>query len=122
MIFTPCLIFESRHVRFQNSAVKLIYKPYNFSLCLPPKSGTSNWQRAMNVIEMKRRGKDDFKPEDFQGQELYRLLSKLEFHKYKMVKSLNEYWFKIANRADLKPDPNQIKSSLKQTQLSSNSP
>ena len=76
----------------------------------------------MNVIEMKRRGKDDFKPEDFQGQELYRLLNKLEFHKYKMVKSLNEYWFKIANRADLKPDSNQIKSSLKQTQLSSNSP
>ena len=54
----------------------------------------------MNVIEMKRRGKDNFKPEDFQGQELYRLLNKLEFHKYKMIKSLNEYWTKIANRTD----------------------
>ena len=62
----------------------------------------------MNVIEMKRRGKDNFKPEDFQRQELYRLLNKLEFHKYKMVKRLNEYWFKIAYMTDLKPDPNQM--------------
>ena len=54
----------------------------------------------MNVIEMRRRGKNDFKPEDFQGQELYRLLNKLDFHKYKMIRSLNEYWFKIANRTD----------------------
>ena len=72
----------------------------------------------MNVIEMKRRGKDTFKPEDFQGQELYRLLNKLEFHKYKMIRSLNEYWTKIANRRDLKsiqtqtriqPNPNYTK-------------
>ena len=84
----------------------------------------------MNVIEMKRRGKDNFKPEDFQGQELYRLLNKLEFHKYKMIRSLNEYWTKIANRTDLKsiqtqtrvqPDPNytQItpKLDLNQTHI-----
>ena len=66
----------------------------------------------MNVIEMKRRGKDNFKPEDFQGQELYRLLNKLEFHKNKMIRSLNEYWTKIANRTDFKS--NQIQTGLKQ--------
>ena len=61
---------------------------------------------------MKRRGKDNFKPEDFQGQELYRLLNKLEFHKYKMIRSLNEYWTKIANRTDFKSNQTQTRPKL----------
>ena len=33
------------------SGVRVIGSPYNIMICLPPKCGTTNWQRGMNVLQ-----------------------------------------------------------------------
>jgi hypothetical protein len=35
------------------SGVRVVGSPYNIIICLPPKCGTSNWQRGMNVLQAK---------------------------------------------------------------------
>ena len=36
---------ECRMPRINITSIKLVSKPYRFGLCLPPKCGTSNWQK-----------------------------------------------------------------------------
>ena len=34
-----------------HSGVRMIGPPYNIMICLPPKCGTTNWQKGMNVLQ-----------------------------------------------------------------------
>ena len=53
------------------SSIFAVDPPYSLAVCLPPKTGSTNWRKAMNVLEMhakhiKRWNGDEFwKPSDF---------------------------------------------------------
>ena len=36
---------------FRHSGVRVIGAPYKIMICLPPKCGTTNWQKGMNVLQ-----------------------------------------------------------------------
>ena len=53
------------------SSIFAVDPPYSLTVCLPPKTGSTNWRKAMNVLQMhakniKRWNGDEFwKPSDF---------------------------------------------------------
>lgn len=53
------------------SSIFAVDSPYSLAVCMPPKTGSTNWRKAMNVLEMhakniKRWNGDEFwKPSDF---------------------------------------------------------
>ncbi|CAG5090180.1 Oidioi.mRNA.OKI2018_I69.PAR.g12491.t1.cds [Oikopleura dioica] len=59
--------------RKQTPAVRLVEDPFNILICLPPKCGTTNWQRGMNTLNSIIDGKKR-EPETFYPPKLYSLL------------------------------------------------
>ena len=82
------------------SSIKMVHKPYNIAICLPPKCGTTNWQRAMNVLEQDARhkpppsGEKYWKPEEFGYPDVYNILQNVVYSKQKHT-ILN--WTKVLN-------------------------
>lgn len=64
------------------SAVRTIDDRFNIMVCLPPKCGTTNWQRGMNVLQSLLEG-ERTEPEDFKPPKLYNLLPILNMRKAK---------------------------------------
>ena len=61
------------------SALRTLDKPWNILICLPPKCGTTNWQRAMTVLKMNyptdsNVKESDIKPEELTAPKLYKEL------------------------------------------------
>lgn len=61
------------------SSLRTLDKPWNILICLPPKCGTTNWQRAMTVLKMNYPDdldvkEGDIKPEDLTAPKLYKEL------------------------------------------------
>ena len=72
------------------SPIKLIHAPYKIAICLPPKCGTTNWQKAMNVLEKDAihepppSGEKYWKPEDFKWNDgFYTMLTNADITKTK---------------------------------------
>ena len=81
----------------------MVHKPYNIAICLPPKCGTSNWQKAMNVLEKDSQGKPPpnggkyWTPEDFVSYEdVYNILRNADILNAKDSKIISN-WTKILN-------------------------
>ena len=72
--------FPSRNI----SSVKMVHHPFEIAICLPPKCGTTNWQKAMNVLEKKSQhepppsGEKNWKPEDFKPGHIYNILRNVD--------------------------------------------
>ena len=82
------------------SSIKMVHQPYNLAICLPPKCGTTNWQKAMNVLELDARGKPPpsgekyWKPEEFVYPDVYGILKNVNNSYSEQVIS---NWTKILN-------------------------
>ena len=82
------------------SSIKMVHKPYKIAICLPPKCGTTNWQRAMNVLEQDAKhkpppsGEKYWKPEEFGYPDVYNILQNVVYSSQKHTIS---NWTKILN-------------------------
>ena len=99
------------------SSIKMVHKPYNIAICLPPKCGTSNWQKAMNVLEKDSQGKPPpnggkyWTPEDFVSYEdVYNILRNADIFNVKDSKIISN-WTQILNTRN-GCIPQQLKISL----------
>ena len=65
------------------SSIFAVDKPYSLAVCLPPKTGSTNWRKAMNVLEMHAKnisrwnGDEFWKPSDFVWEVEERLYNEL---------------------------------------------
>ena len=66
-------------------------------ICLPPKCGTSNWQRGMNVLQNKIDGNTSL-PKN-KRQKLYNTLTVLDEKLFNIKSSGHEKFVKFRNRA-----------------------
>lgn len=84
------------------SSIKMVHKPYKIAICLPPKCGTTNWQKAMNVLEKDAKhkpppsGEKYWKPEEFGYPDVYNILRNADITDKKDSKMISG-WTKILN-------------------------
>ena len=84
------------------SSIKMVHKPYKIAICLPPKCGTTNWQKAMNVLEKDSKhkpppsGEKYWKPEEFGYPDVYNILRNADITNSKDKKMISD-WTKILN-------------------------
>ena len=94
---------ECRLPRKNTSSIKIVHKPYKIAICLPPKCGTTNWQKAMNVLEQDSKhisppsGDKYWRPEEFEKfQDVYGILRDADINKSKDKIMISD-WTKILN-------------------------
>ena len=84
------------------SSIKMVHKPYKIAICLPPKCGTTNWQKAMNVLEKDAKhkpppsGEKYWKPDEFGFPDVYNILRNADITNSKDSKMISD-WTKILN-------------------------
>ena len=84
------------------SSIKMVHKPYKIAICLPPKCGTTNWQKAMNVLEKDAKhkpppsGEKYWKPDEFGYPDVYNILRNADITNSKDSKMISD-WTKILN-------------------------
>ena len=89
--------------RKNTSSIKIVHEPYKIAICLPPKCGTTNWQKAMNVLEQDSKhisppsGEEYWKPEEFEKfEDVYNLLRNADINKSGEKRMISD-WTKILN-------------------------
>jgi hypothetical protein len=79
------------------SSVRLVADPFKILICLPPKCGTTNWQRGMNTLHFAINGKKR-EPETFYPPSLYSILPVLSTKQIGNGKNRSMKWDnKVAN-------------------------
>ncbi|CBY35300.1 unnamed protein product [Oikopleura dioica] len=79
------------------SSVRLVGDPFKILICLPPKCGTTNWQRGMNTLHYAISGKQR-EPESFYPPSLYSKLLVLSTKQIGNGKNRSMKWEnKVAN-------------------------
>ena len=100
---SPKTLCQIPHI--YTSSIKMVHPPYNITICLPPKCGTSNWQKAMNVLEKdsqqepppRRSGEKYWEPEDFvKYEDVYEVLRNVDILD-SADRNLIADWTKILN-------------------------
>ena len=76
---------------------RLVQAPFKILICLPPKCGTTNWQRGMNTLNYLIDGKRR-EPETFYPPKLYSLLPTLTSKQIEKKQNKSMKWEnKVAN-------------------------
>ena len=89
-------------------------KPFHIGICLPPKCGTSNWQKAMDVLEYIKEKKGKRLPESFKAPKVYNILPYLgiDFKIFRPVQVVG-YLAPIIKRSLVSPKKTTTLCSLK---------
>ena len=88
--------------RKNTSSIKMVHKPYGIAICLPPKCGTTNWQKAMTVLEndVEKKpspsGSKYWKPEELKCPACYGMLKNADISNHKDMNLISD-WTKILN-------------------------
>ncbi|CAG5098004.1 Oidioi.mRNA.OKI2018_I69.XSR.g15326.t1.cds [Oikopleura dioica] len=78
-----------------------ITSPLNLMICLPPKCGTTNWQRAMSAVYLNHTQKN-YNPKELLGHSMYKILPRVDLEKLRKAtetrsSKFKENRFRIAN-------------------------
>ena len=94
----PGIIHDCRRAPHINiSSIKLVHSPYDIAICLPPKCGTTNWQKAMDVLEILSKEGIQKKITDLKYPELYSILKNLDINDKRIMHPVQASWKKIVN-------------------------